>query len=174
MGCEPKALKGATDGALIARGWEPSDSVAAPAITSISAAGTTRFHNRPVPNPRRFNLTSSSEVFNSGGEEEERTLRGPGHSGRQARFSVSSEKINKYLNIQWMAVSRERGTARSSSVVRCALRLGKMPGQIAKLRPTSAPDVNFFVRKEQTDYAQHRCTDRVLDRYSAQSSLFGA
>src|SRR5262249_50889899 len=90
-----------------------------------------RLRNTPVPDPRRFNLTCSSEAFNSGGEECRRhtiTPGGPGSTERQAYLSPDPcEKISNYLNIWRIAVSSERPRACRSSLVRCKKVGGEMP-----------------------------------------------
>jgi hypothetical protein len=86
----------------------------APTITSSKAAGMMRIHSRPVPNPRRFKLTSASEYSNQVERNEERHT----HSATLLRACEavsespnSSEKISNYLNIWRIAVSSDRTLA---------------------------------------------------------------
>jgi hypothetical protein len=66
---EAKTGAEVVEAATTGRVWEASPRIAAPAIANKTTAGRMRLHSRPVPNPRRFSLTSSSEIFKSGGEE---------------------------------------------------------------------------------------------------------
>ena len=52
--------------------WEPRTRNPVPTAISSNSAGMIRVHNRPVPNPRRFNLTSASEYSNQVERNEER------------------------------------------------------------------------------------------------------
>src|SRR5215472_3128571 len=91
--------------------WEPRTRTPVPTAISSNNAAMMRVHNRPVPNPRRFNLTSASEYSNQVERNEERHTNNaarPGRSRQRACLSSdSSEKISNYLNIWRIAVSSD-------------------------------------------------------------------
>src|SRR6516162_8262057 len=68
-GCFARGASEAEVSVTVLPGRYERDRRATPAATSTRDAGKRRLHNRPVPNSRRFNLTCSSELFKSGGEE---------------------------------------------------------------------------------------------------------
>ena len=93
---------------LVVRGLRTS--IPAPTVSSSKPASMTRVRSRPVPNPRRFNLTSASEYSNQVERNEERHTQFHTASGVRGsqRVSNSNEKISNYLNIWRIAVSSDR------------------------------------------------------------------